>query len=129
MSCRSRTTRQSSAAGSPSSGARTWTPAVIDELAAPDIRFEHSLHQPLRSRDQVREFATGFRAAFPDLNSWGTADLIAEGAYIVGQGEGGGTHTGDATAPHHDGSPPQPALISPHASTPRTTHEQQQLNE
>src|SRR5712664_1737638 len=34
--------------------------------------------------------------AFPDLNFWGTADLIAEGDYVVGQWEGGGTHTGPA---------------------------------
>ena len=70
-------------------------PAVIGELAAPDIRFEYSLHAPCRGRDQVREFATKFRAAFPDLNFWGTADLIAEGDYVVGQWEGGGTQTGD----------------------------------
>ncbi len=25
---------------------------------------------------------TDFRAAFPDLNFWGTADLIAEGDYV-----------------------------------------------
>ena len=31
-----------------------------------------------------------------DLNFWGTADLIAEGDYVVGQWEGGGTHTGPA---------------------------------
>jgi predicted ester cyclase len=73
-----------------------FTPAVINELAAPDIRFEYSLHAPCRGRDQVREFATKFRAAFPDLNFWGTADLIAEGDYVVGQWEGGGTQTGDA---------------------------------
>jgi predicted ester cyclase len=30
------------------------------------------------------------------LNFWGTADLIAEGDYVVGQWEGGGTHTGAA---------------------------------
>ncbi len=36
-------------------------------------------------RDEVRDFATHFRAAFPDLNFWGTADLIAEGDYLVGQ--------------------------------------------
>jgi len=47
-------------------------------------------------RDEVRAFATKFRAAFPDLNFWGTADLIAEGDYVVGQWEGGGTHTGKA---------------------------------
>jgi predicted ester cyclase len=71
-------------------------PAVIDELAAPDIRFEYSLHGPLRGRDAVRAFAQKFRAAFPDLNFWSTAGLIAEGDYVVGQWEGGGTHTGDA---------------------------------
>jgi predicted ester cyclase len=73
-----------------------WNPGVIDELAAPDIRFEYSMHEPRRGREDVRAFATGFRAAFPDLNFWGTADLIAEGDYVVGQWEGGGTHTGDA---------------------------------
>jgi predicted ester cyclase len=75
---------------------KDFNPAVIDELAAPGIRFEYSLHAPLRGRDAVREFAGKFRAAFPDLNFWGTADLIAEGDYVVGQWEGGGTHTGDA---------------------------------
>jgi predicted ester cyclase len=75
---------------------KDFNPAVVDELAAPDIRFEYSLHALCRGRDEVREFATKFRAAFPDLNFWGTADLIAEGDYVVGQWEGGGTHTGDA---------------------------------
>jgi predicted ester cyclase len=75
---------------------KEFNPAVIDELAAPDIRFEYSLHEALRGRDAVRAFAEKFRAAFPDLNFWGTADLIAEGDYVVGQWEGGGTHTGDA---------------------------------
>jgi predicted ester cyclase len=73
-----------------------FNPAVIDELAAPDIRFEYSLHAPLRGRDEVREFAHTFRAAFPDLAFSGTAELIAEGDYVVGQWEGGGTQTGAA---------------------------------
>ena len=75
-----------------------FDPDVIDELADPDIRFEYSLHQPLRGRDAVREFAMEFRAAFPDLGFTGRAgtDLIAEGEYVVGQWEGGGTHTGPA---------------------------------
>jgi predicted ester cyclase len=77
-----------------------WGPdynaAVIDELAAPDIRFEYSMHAPLRGRDAVREFARRFRAAFPDLGFEGTAELIAEGDYVVGQWKGGGTQTGDA---------------------------------
>ena len=75
---------------------RDFNPAVIDELAAPDIRFEYSLHAPCRGRDEVRAFATKFRAAFPDLNFGGRANLIAEGDYVVGQWEGGGTQTGDA---------------------------------
>jgi predicted ester cyclase len=73
-----------------------WNPDVVDELAAPDIRFEYSMHDPLRGQEDVKAFATEFRAAFPDLNFWGTADLIAEGDYVVGQWEGGGTHTGIA---------------------------------
>jgi predicted ester cyclase len=71
-----------------------YNPAIIDELAHPDIRFEYSLHQPLRGRDAVRQFAAGFRSSFPDLAFGGTADLIADGDYVVGQWIGGGTHTG-----------------------------------
>jgi len=73
-----------------------YNPGVIDELAAPDIRFEYSMHAPCRGRDEVRDFATKFRAAFPDLAFGGTAELIAEGDYVVGQWEGGGTQTDDA---------------------------------
>jgi predicted ester cyclase len=68
---------------------------IIDELAAPDIRFEYSLHKPLRGRDEVCEFALSFREAFPDLGFGATADLI-EGDYVVRQWKGGGTHTGPA---------------------------------
>jgi predicted ester cyclase len=75
---------------------KQFNAAVIDELAAPDIRFEYSLHAPLRGRDAVREFAAKFRAAFPDLGFDGTAGLIAEGDYVVGQWIGGGTQTGGA---------------------------------
>ena len=94
--CPLKTTRPSWAVGSRSSGAPACNPTVIDELAAPVIRFEYSLHQPLRGRDEVREFALRFREAFPDLGFAGTADLIAEGDYVVGQWHGGGTHTGPA---------------------------------
>jgi predicted ester cyclase len=48
----------------------------------------------------------GFRAAFPDLNFWGAADLIAEGDYVVGRWEGGGTHTGPAFSDFLIGSLP-----------------------
>jgi predicted ester cyclase len=79
-----------------------WGPdfnvGVSDELAAPDIRSEYSLHQRLRGRGEVREFALRFREAFPDLGFGATADLIAEDDYVVGQWKGGGTHTGPAFA-------------------------------
>jgi predicted ester cyclase len=70
--------------------------AVVDEIAAPDMLLKYSLHAPRRGRDDIKAFMTDFRAALPDLNFWGTADLIAEGDIVVGQWEGGGTHTGPA---------------------------------
>ena len=70
--------------------------SVIDEIAAPNMLLKYSLHAPRRGRQDIKAFMTDFRAAFPDLNFWGTADLIAEGDYVVGQWEGGGTHTGSA---------------------------------
>jgi predicted ester cyclase len=69
---------------------------VVDEIAAPDMLLKYSLHEPRRGRDDIKAFMTDFRKAFPDLKFWGTADLIAEGDYVVGQWEGGGTHTGSA---------------------------------
>src|SRR6201987_2736046 len=68
--------------------------AVIDEIAAPDMLLKYSLHAPRRGRDDIKAFMTDFRAAFHDLNFWGTAELIAEGDYVVGQWEGGATDTG-----------------------------------
>jgi len=73
-----------------------WNPKVIDELAAPDMLLQYSLHAPRRGRDDVKDFMTAFRAAFPDLAFGGAADLIAEGDYVVGRWIGGGTHTGPA---------------------------------
>jgi len=73
-----------------------WNPAIVDELGAPDILLQYSLHAPRRGRAQVKTFMTEFRKAFPDLNFWGAADLIAEGDYVVGRWDGGGTHTGPA---------------------------------
>ena len=66
------------------------------EIAALDVLLKYSLHEPRRGRDDIKAFMTDFRAAFPDLNFRGTAGLIAEGDYVVGQWEGGGTHTGPA---------------------------------
>ena len=75
---------------------KTCNLAIVDELAASDMLLQYSLHQPRRGRDDIKAFMTGFRSAFPDLGFWGTAELIAEGDYVVAQWEGGGTHTGPA---------------------------------
>ncbi|GEP55222.1 ester cyclase [Reyranella soli] len=80
--------------------------AVVDELAAPDMLLQYSLHAPRRGRDDIKRFMTDFRAAFTDLAFGGTADLIAEGDYVVGRWEGGGTHTGPAFSDFLIGSLP-----------------------
>ena len=93
---------------------KTCDLTIVDELAAPDMLLQYSLHAPRRGRDDIKAFMTAFRAAFPDLNFWGTADLIAEGDYVVGRWEGGGTHTGPAFSDFLMGSLP--------AATGRTMH-------
>ena len=81
---RKMTTRPSSAAGSRSFWGKTCDLNIVDELAAPDMLLHYSLHEPRRGRDDIKAFMTDFREAFPDLNFWGVADLIAEGDYVVG---------------------------------------------
>lgn len=70
--------------------------SVVDDLASPDMLFKYSLHAPRRGHDDIKAFMMDFRKAFPDLNFSGSADLIAEGDFVVGQWEGGGTHSGTA---------------------------------
>ena len=70
--------------------------SVVDAIAAPGMLLRYSLHAPRRGHADIKAFMTDFRAAFPDLDFRGTAELIAEGDYVVGQWEGGGTHSGPA---------------------------------
>jgi len=79
---------------------------IVDELAAPDMLLQYSLHEPRRGHDDIKAFMQGFREAFSDLNFRGAADLIAEGDYVVGRWEGGGTHTGPAFSDFLIGSLP-----------------------
>ena len=83
-----------------------YNPKIIDELAAPDMLLQYSLHKPRRGREDVETFMAGFREAFPDLKFSGAADLIAEGEFVVGRWEGGGTHTGPAFSDFLMGSLP-----------------------
>ena len=85
---------------------KTCQLSIVDELAAPEMLLQYSLHEPRRGRDDIKAFMTDFRAAFPDLNFWGAAELIAEGDYVVGRWEGGGTHTGPAFSDFLVGSLP-----------------------
>jgi len=85
---------------------KTCNLGIVDEIAAPDMLLQYSLHEPRRGRDDIKSFMTDSRKAFPDLNFWGTADLLAEGDYVVGRWEGGGTHTGPAFADFLVGSLP-----------------------
>ena len=71
-----------------------WNPKIVDELAAPDILLQFLLHRPRRGREEVKKFMVGLREAFRDLEFHAASDLVAEGDYVVGQCEGGGTHTG-----------------------------------
>ncbi|WP_297841256.1 ester cyclase [Pseudomonas sp.] len=84
----------------------TYNPAVVDDLAAPDMVLHYSLHDPRKGREDIKAFMADFRAAFPDLSFAGAADLIAEGDYVVGQWVGGGTHTGPAFSDFLAGSLP-----------------------
>ncbi|MEP9350814.1 ester cyclase [Xanthobacter sp. KR7-225] len=77
---------------------KTCDLSVVDDIAAPDMLLKYSLHEPRSGREDIKAFMSDFRAAFPDLHFWGTADLIAEGDHVVGQWDGGGTHTGPAFA-------------------------------
>jgi predicted ester cyclase len=80
--------------------------SIVDELAAPDMLLQYSLHEPRRGHADIKAFMTDFRAAFPDLSFGGAADLIAEGDYVVGRWIGGGTHSGPAFSDFLVGSLP-----------------------
>jgi predicted ester cyclase len=85
---------------------KTYQSSVIEELAHPDMLLKYSLHEPRKGHADIKAFMKDFRAAFPDLGFSGTADLIAEGDFVVGRWVGGGTHTGPAFADFLVGSLP-----------------------
>ena len=84
-----------------------WNPAIVDELCSRYPLAIFHARAPRRGRAQVKTFMTEFRKAFPDLNFWGAADLIAERDYVVGRWDGGGTHTGPAFSDLPIGSLPR----------------------
>src|SRR6202051_806256 len=42
-----------------------WNPQIIDELAAPNMLLQYSLHAPRRGREDVRNFMMDFCSASP----------------------------------------------------------------
>jgi predicted ester cyclase len=85
---------------------KTCNLGIVDELAAPDMLLQYSLREPRRGHADIKAFMTGLREAFPDLAFASTADLIAEGDYVVSRWEGGGTHIGLAFSDFLVGSLP-----------------------
>ena len=83
-----------------------WNPRIVNELATSDIFVHYPMHEPKKGRAAVQKFMTEFRDAFPDLNFWGIGNLIADGDFVVGRWEGGGTHTGQAFSDFRMGSIP-----------------------
>lgn len=71
-------------------------PEIVDELGADDIVVSYPLHGELHGREPVKKMLIDFVEAFPDLSFDVVGDLVAEGDYVVGRWEGGGTHTGPA---------------------------------
>jgi predicted ester cyclase len=77
-----------------------WGPkynqSIIDELAAPDMLLQYSLHKPRKGHADIKDFMKKFRDAFPDLAFDGAYPMLADGEYVIARWVGGGTHTGTA---------------------------------
>jgi predicted ester cyclase len=84
----------------------SWNPGIVSELAAADVILHYPMHEPKKGRAAVTKFMTEFREAFPDLCFLSVGNLVAEGDFVVGRWEGGGTHTGPAFSDFRMGSIP-----------------------
>lgn len=82
-------------------------PAIVDELAAPDVLLQYSMHNPRRGRPAVKAFMARFRAAFPHFDFRRVGALVADRGIVVVRWEGSGIHAGPAF--HDFGIGPLPA--------------------
>jgi predicted ester cyclase len=73
---------------------KNYNPAIVDELAACDIFFNHSLHTLRVGPVSLKTFMAELREAFPDLSVERTANLVAEGDTVMIRWVCEGTHTG-----------------------------------
>jgi predicted ester cyclase len=72
----------------------SWTPAIVDDLAADDISIQFSLQTPCRGQSAAKNFMLGIREIFQNLEFHGTEDLVTDGEYVIAHLEGVGTHAG-----------------------------------
>ena len=51
-----------------------WNPRIVDEIAAPTMLLQYSLHAPRRGRDEIKKFMAEFREAFPEALALARSD-------------------------------------------------------
>jgi predicted ester cyclase len=73
---------------------RSWTPEIVDDLAADDILIQFLLQTPCRGRSAARNFLLAIREIFQGLQFHCTADLVGDGEYVVCRVDGVGIHAG-----------------------------------
>jgi SnoaL-like polyketide cyclase len=66
----------------------SWTPKIVDDLAADDILIQFSLQTPCRGRSAARNFLLGIREIFHGLEFHSSADLVVDGEYVMARLEG-----------------------------------------
>jgi predicted ester cyclase len=74
----------------------SWTPEIVDDIAADDVLIQFSLQTPCRGRDAAKKFLLGIREIFQGLEFRSSAELLVDGEYVVARLEGIGTHAGAA---------------------------------
>ncbi len=72
----------------------TYSPSVIDELAADEIVMQYPIHGRLHGIEDIKGMLGRLRAAFPDLAFEVVGEILADKNYVFGRWQEGGTHTG-----------------------------------
>jgi len=78
--------------------------AVVDEVVAANFAGRNYPGQPPGNRDELKQFAAGLRAAFPDIRFM-IDDQIAEGDKVVTRWTMRGTHKGPLRSVPATGKP------------------------
>ena len=73
---------------------KQYNPKIIRELADSDMIMQYPIHGKHQGHEAIKGMLDRLREAFPNLEFGITGEIIAEGNYVFGSWEGGGTHTG-----------------------------------